>query len=400
MGSYLGAPAEEENDGDDNQEQGTLAKWRKFRTAHAFRFMLLKCALFTFDLGTDIAYASGFESLPLPFTPTDCVEPIFSFGIDCEGYNYLFGYFSKATIGDMTNAHALRYWNGIDWSGFWYYCFDGDWLGGQCETTPDAGRAGLPDGYEEEFTPEKLGWWSNYAKFTLWFFISKECFKALLFGAFFVVPQRILPTHNPTFFKYIMVSPLTIGLHCVPSVRQLTEETAIMISTGREPPWSYLLDLTEDALGMVLPIWYLRFGGAASFAEVLNLFFAIAMLLVTGMGLLLDLKDPVKRMGASFIATLESNAAAPVRQEATLPSPGGPEVRLPGGGDEHQPQQQEERLLLLLLQQKLDAQQRQIEALVADNADMKARLEARLERAEAALASQSRGEWAHGSNAA
>ena len=296
--------------------------------------------------------------------------------------------------------------DGVDWPEFWYYCFDGTSTGftrdrgGQCKTTPDAGWAGLPDGYEEEFTPEKLGWWSNYAKFTLWFFISKECFKALLFGAFFVVPQRILPTHNPTFFKYIMVSPLTIGLHCVPSVRQLTEETAIMISTGREPPWSYLLDLTEDALGMVLPIWYLRFGGAASFAEVLNLFFAIAMLLVTGMGLLLDLKDPVKRMGASFIATLESNAAAPVRQEATLPSPGGPEVRLPGGGDEHQPQQQEERLLLLLLQQKLDAQQRQIEALVADNADMKARLEARLERAEAALASQSRGEWAHGSNAA
>ena len=365
--------------------------------------MLLKCALFTFDLGTGIAYASGFESLPLPFTPpTDCVEPIFSrYDLDCEG-GYR-GMFDKATIGDILShmGYYERYWDGVDWPEFWYYCFDVDWQGGQCKATPDAGRAGLPGGYEEEFTIEKLGWWSNYAKFTLWFFISKECFfKALLFGAFFVVPQRILPTHNPTFFKYIMVSPLTIGLHCVPSVRQLTEETAIMISTGREPPWSYLLDLTEDALGMVLPIWYLRFGGAASFAEVLNLFFAIAMLLATGMGLLLDLKDPVKRMGASFIATLESNAAAPVRQEATLPSPGGPEVRLPGGGDEHQPQQQEERLLLLLLQQKLDAQQRQIEALVADNADMKTRLEARLERAEAALASQSRGEWAHGSNAA
>ena len=74
----------------------------------------------------------------------------------------------------------------------------------------------------------------------------------------------------------MMVSPLTIvRLRCnrVSSVRHITEETSIMVSTGSEPPWSYLLDLVEDALGMILPIWYLRFGGAASSFEVLNLFF-------------------------------------------------------------------------------------------------------------------------------
>ena len=60
------------------------------------------------------------------------------------------------------------------------------------------------------------------------------------------------------------------------------------------------------------------------------------MLLATGVGLLMDLKNPVRQLAANFKATVESTAVAPVRRAAPLR-----EVRLPGGGDEQHTEQPE-----------------------------------------------------------
>ena len=90
---------------------------------------------------------------------------------------------------------------------------------------------------------------------------------------------------DPKYMKFAMNSPLVLCLMWIPNVYGAAINSMALIKEDKEEPWNAVVDiLLQDALGMVIPIWYFHNGREANgdvyVAGVISFIFTLLSLII------------------------------------------------------------------------------------------------------------------------
>lgn len=128
-----------------------------------------------------------------------------------------------------------------------------------------------------------VGLMMHFAFYSLIILTLKEGIKLLIVGSFFFTKKF----QRSSTFKFALNSPFTLFFLWVPNIYEISLESIEKLRNGDEEPWNIFVDLLfEDALGVVIPSWYIYFGkvtliGAFSFTITLISVFINIYIVVT-----------------------------------------------------------------------------------------------------------------------